>query len=766
MLKADADGNPITGEENPAYYYVVDDGKVHLVACLLTDINNPDSEFATISTIDGKPVTKIGSAVYHFTKITAKSIKISDGIDALGNYSFYSGLCAKNCADINLNQVIRAGKGAFQYCNMAAVVGNSLKEIGENTFSDNYNLHSAILPKLSSSSLETTNNTPFVVFLRCSSLRFSEVGYSKKIEYDNSESMKASYIRLMHMEDALGEVVLSQVNTITNKPIDDNLFIKVRNPEGSEELYSFVFNNGFVNGGSDFSDVYYSDYYNKAVSIEGLGNVNVRLPGYVYYEESDGNLTLFAVSPDIDVFGYASDDKKNYVTPNVIYSIGDDEYTFKPEGKAVFRVTKIGNHAYGAVRGLANIDSFTVGSNITVLGYGALSGSAYVNGASTITVLQEIGVLNLAGVTVTGPYAFKQSSFASLSAPNLKNVGEGSFYDSIALQSAYLPSYEEAGAYVFVNCKELVEITLGKDTKSLATSMFSNTDKLKSITILREKSLSAEPILSVAGSLVSSSQTNQITLKVYAGILNEYKSKYGSSFGGINISGEKLVTFENVSTIGGVSYYWNIISGTNTAYIDYIEGAGSPTEFEIPSSFEKGNTTYTVSWVTSSAIKALGNKLTVLTLPNDMQYLAFSASDLPNSLQALVIKETNAKFATVGGILYSHDMKTLFVYPQSKSDSVVTLNENVTEIYAEAFYSVNNIVTLNIKNAVTINDRAFAEAVSIKGIVFSSETASIFAGRDIFAGVSNIPEINVPDGKVNDYKANVYVDTSIISKMS
>ena len=763
LLKADADGNPITGEENPAYYYVVDDGKVHLVACLLTDINNPDSEFATISTIDGKPVTKIGSAAYHFTKITANSIKISDGIKALGNYAFYSELCNKNCIDLKLNQVVRAGKGAFQYCNMATVAGDLLEEVGKDTFSNNRSLHIVKLPNLHKSR-ESLQQAPTVVFLECPNLRFSEVGYSADIEYDNKESMKTSYIRLLHIKGTLDSVVLSKVNTFVNQSMT-GVTLKMIDTSSQVHSYKEEFNNGLINAGSSFANIYYSDYYEKNVeTLQGISGT-VTLPAYVYYKESDGNLTLFSVSPDFNEFAYDGDNTEEYVAPNGISQLADKTYTAKTETPTLL-VTKIGRHAYGAVRNIS-VPTFTLGSNIGVIEYGAFSGSAYYDSTSVITtVLDDIDCLDLASVTEVGDFAFKQSKFKTLVASALQIIGNNAFDSSVGISELYLPAYKEAGTYAFVNCSALVEVTLGEYTQKLSEYMFFYASNLQSITILRNKSLNSDPAFSVDNNLVYSSQANQITLKVYAGILNEYKSKYGSSFGGINISGEKLVTFENVSTIGGVSYYWNIISGTNTAYIDYIEGAGSPTEFEIPSSFKKGETTYTVSWVTSSAIKALGNKLTVLTLPNDMQYLAFSASDLPDSLQDLVINETNTKFATVGGILYSKDMKTLFVYPQNKSNSVVTLNEKVTEIYAEAFYSVNNIVTLNIKNAVTINDRAFAEAVSIKGINFSSETASIFAGRDIFAGVSNLPEINVPEGKVNDYKANVYVDTSIISKMS
>ena len=766
MLKADAEGNPVNQGENPAYYYVIENDEAHLVACLISEINTPEKEFETISSFDGKTVTKIGAAAYHFTNITAKKIKISDDIEIVGNYSFYSRLCDKNCVDLDLNAIIRAGHGAFNYFNMATVTGDFLEEVGKDTFSNNTSLHIANLPNLHKSR-ESIQSDPYVVFSNCPNLRLSKVGYSNDIEYDNRESMRASYIRFINIKGILEEMVLSKVNSFVNKPLADDLILKTRNVSNSADPFVFGFNNGLENAGTDFAQVYYSDYYIKNVeTLRGISGT-VELPGYVYYEKN-GELTLFAVSPDISEFGYVAGNEAEYVTPNGISKLSDGNYTAKVDSNFTFEVTKIGRHAYGAVRNIA-VDTFTIGSNVKSLGYGAFSGSAYVNSTAAInTVLENIELLNLSNVEEIGDYTFRQSNFKAILAMHLKQIGDFAFADSKALVSVYLPAYELSKSSefdgtigsAFSNCTSLEEVTLGENAQNLSNNMFSDTPALKTITLLRKQSLedsSGNLLLSVSNSIVSSKYSSNVTVKVHAGLLAEYKSKFSNGFGGIS----KFATFENAYTdTNGAIYYWNAID-ESTAYIDYIEGASTLTDITIPSSFEDGK--YKVLWVTPEAVRALSSVKT-LTLPANMEYLAFSASDLPSALTTLVIDGNNAKFATDGGVLYNKAKTTVFVYPQSKIGFAFELPSSVTEIYAEAFYGVKNIGTLTISSVVNIGDRAFANS-AIDTIKFTSGTASVFAGKDIISGAKDGLVIDVPDTALAAYKANVLVDYSIIGKM-
>ena len=760
LLMADENGNKVSRYEDAAYYYVETGEDAQLVACLLPEIKMSKDVFETISKLDGRTVTKIGSAAYHFTKITAKTIKIFEKVTTLGEYAFYAKLSKKYCVDLDLNNVTNAKKGAFRYADMVVLSGDKLVQVGRDTFSDNTNLLIVNLPNLSQSQEQGASNTPPKVFVGCSNLRISYVGYSKDIEYDNEASMMRSYARFVNFVGAVpDESVFSEVNTFVNKSFEKDK-VKYRDSSNSK-LVTFL--NGLIK--ADFSsDIYMSDWYDQIVTVTGELEY-VRLPGYVYYKDVNNNLTLFATSPDINEFWDDGENGKDYSVPNAIYQTENKEYTAKDNGTtSLFDVVKIGRYAYGAVRGIQNMDSVTVGSNIKTLEYGAFSGSCF-DYSSSIIVLNNVTKVNLLSVTEIEDYVFSKSLFTSIFAPKLEILGNYSFNDSDALVEVSLPSYKSAASlgYVFYNCDELKYVTLGENTQYLASSMFENASKLETITILRKDSLKDEtgtPTFSINGSLVSSDDAKNVIVKVYAGLLAEYKSTFTNGFGGIPLA--NLTTFENAYTddTNGAIYYWNAID-ESTAYIDYIDGASTLTDITIPSSFEDGK--YKVLWVTPEAVRAL-SAVKTLTLPANMEYLAFSASDLPSTLTTLVIDGNNAKFATDGGVLYNKAKTTVFVYPQSKAGDSVVLPSSVTEIYAEAFYGVKNIGTLTISSVVNIGDRAFANS-AIDTIKFTSDTASVFAGKDIISGAKDGLVIDVPDTALDAYKANVLVDYSIIGKM-
>lgn len=775
LLTADMNGGSVDDNEEISYYYVLNGDEAHLVACLISKINTPDADFNTISTLGGKNVTKIGSAAYHFTEITAKNIKIADSVTRIGAYAFYSRTHKKYSINLDLVNVIYAGKFAFSNFNAVKITGDSLEEVSEGTFFSNKYLHLVNLPNLSRSRPANTNGTIYKVFEECTALRLSYVGFSADIEYDNVESARNSYIRFINFVSVPEQAVLSKINTVVNTS-GVNAVVRSRRIATAVE----PFNNGFATVGKQFVGIEFSDWYTKDIDANGVSGT-IELPGYVYYKEANGELTLFAVSPDITEFGDMGASGKDYTTPNAIYSIGEGRYTSKDNGSSpAFKVTKLGKYAYGAVNFAKStgeedsversLNSFNVGSNVKELAYGALSGSAYHNNGAIVT-LESVATLNLANVTKLDSYACYKSNFSTLQALNLAVLGDYAFSNCEFLTAVYLPAFETVeGVGQFLNCVSLGEVTLGNKTQKLVAGMFEGDKSLKLITILREKPLVGDadlPAFTVPNTaptatsniIIDKAYSSNVTVKVHAGLLAEYKSTFTNGFGGIPLA--NLTTFENayIDTNGAI-YYWNAID-KSTAYIDYIEGASTLTDITIPSSFEDGK--YKVLWVTPEAVRALSSVKT-LTLPANMEYLAFSASDLPSTLTTLVIDGNNAKFATDGGVLYNKAKTTVFVYPQSKIGFAFELPSSVTEIYAEAFYGVKNIGTLTISSVVNIGDRAFANS-AIDTIKFTSGTAGVFAGKDIISGAKDGLVIDVPDTALDAYKANVLVDYSIIGKM-
>ena len=748
LIAADENGNDLVDGKQLAYYYVIDGANARLVACLLPEINELGNDYTTIGSFKHNgityPVNYIGSAAYHFTSITAQNITISDGVTELGAYSFDARIdnsfnsFKKNCITLNLNNVHTAGKCAFYKMDMVRIVGEKLEEVGQDTLSFNLNLFVAYLPNLSRSRPANTGGTIYEVFTDCTSLRIAYTGISKDIAFDGDKTRKASYIRFINAENADNSINIPNVNTVINSfsAIPTSSFLR-----------------NYVNVNSSFDKIYLSDYYSYSVNLKGMSE-DIVLPGYIYYEEADGSLTLIAVSPDVLKFGDYGETGKDYVTPNALYLDNDGKYVSVDNGTAVkYRVTKISKYAYGAAK-FNGLDSFTIGSNIKEIGDFGLFGTAYQNSNTDEIMLEKVEHLNLSNVEILGKSACKGAMIYSLTANNLKVLSEAAFSGCTNLKSVYLPAFEEAkGAIVFDACVALESATFGPNARKFYNAMFQGAKSLKKITILNSNEVVT--LNSTSATLVSGNE-NPVFVHVPGAIHKAYTDKYSSGFGGIPSSNIKK--FGAATQVNGVMYYWDVLNEADkTAYIDYVEGT-IPSNLVFPA--ELGG--YSIASVSVDAISMLSNVYT-LELPANMQYLTFNTADLSSSIREIKISADNNKFKAVDGVLYSKDGKTLYIYPKGKLDQSFTVNSNVTEIAYRAFYGANNIVTLTIEGAVTIRDQAF-EGVGFKTIVFTNANASVFSGRNIFLEANAKLKINVPSASFDNYKAGVIVEYSIIDK--
>ena len=753
LISANINGNDLQEGETLAYYYIINGSNAELVACMLPKIDTPNKDFVTISqfTHNGVtyPVSKIGSAAYHFTAITAQNIKIHDNIKELGNHVFNAekSKYRKYCITLNLNNVTKLGKAAFYYVDMVRITGNLLEEVGQNTFSNNSHLTVANLPNLSRSRPEGSSTTIYTVFSNCSNLQIAYTGASSDISFDNSTSKTCGYVRFIKAENG-STVSIPAINTIiagTATP-----------PQ--------AFSNNYVNTDLDFSNIYLSDYYDYEVNVSTL-TATVRLPGYVYFKKEDGTLTLFAVSPHISK-DYVDE---QYTTPSELYVSTEhsNEYTSKAEigTTSIFDVTSIGKYAYG-LNTFDGLDSFSIGEKVKDIEYAGLRSVKSL----TESMLKSITTLNLNNVESLGDYACYLASMSTLNAQKLKSIGKYTFSQCTNLAMVYLPSFVEAtGTESFNKCTALKSATFGENAKTFSDKMFSAADNLEKITILNDKTVVG--VSSKEPNLLPSS-TSEVKLYVRGSIYDNYIATYPSGFAGIpiekfgNSSEVKVNNPDNPSMSYSLTYYWEVIDGTTTAYLDYVEGTFPESGvLELPSSLTSEAGTFTIVSVKPSLMSAL-SEITDVTLPSGMSYLSFTTADLADSIKSLSIG-SNSKFKTVGGVLYTKDedgkTKTLLVCPKAlmTADGKLTVADSVTEIFDKAFYGSKYITELEIAGAVTVRNEAFAGA-GISTIKFTdTSAASVFAGKDIFLGANVNLQISVPSALLDAYKTNVLIDYSI-----
>ena len=767
LKTANQNGDTATESDEVAYYYYVNDDRTTatLVACALPTIVENGTDHVTVSEFrdanGSYTVNTIGAAAYHFTAFRGvNTLSVSNGVTHIGRYAFDASKPAfsKYCVTFDLGNVTHMDDHALQYVSMVKLVGNKLVAIGADAIRHNTQMRTAYLPVLTTGPKGTAG-----VFAGNTELRFTYLGAPDNITYNSADSLTKQYIRFLDTEHITATVnyslTRSNVSTLINTSCV-NLF-----ELGSSKTLTF--------GGANFSNVVFSDWYDYVGEVDGV-SYSIELPGYVYLKDEmvDDRLTLFAVSPDLEMLD--SYDSDHYVTPNELYATGktheslfgyaDGHIGYNVDcGDAsvqpAYTVTKIGNYAYSVLRIYAR--RVTVGSHTTVLENNAFR--HLTTGAASGLIYGQS--LDLENVVQAGNYAIYQAQITELNAPRLATIGNGTFYACRNLVSAYFPSLVEVtGSDAFYNCTGLTEITFGPNMMAFYHQMFFGASALKTITILNPYSAAVINIGSNNTAYLFGSNTankgyaNAVNIRVPASAMASYKAAYPSNFGGVPIG--NFETFENAHTdANNTIFYWQEVGGS--AYITSIGGTLPTGTVTLPTAVTKDSTDYTVIAVGPLAMKALTGA-TKIVLPAGMTSLAFTAADIPVTVTALEIATSNAKFETVDGVLYDKGQTTILVYPKGHTATSFTLPSTVTAIASNAFYGAQRLTTLTINAPVRIADRAFASTKVLTSINFMSATASDFVGVDIIANANDALKLYVPAGTLDTYKAHVWFDHSIL----
>ena len=152
-------------------------------------------------------------------------------------------------------------------------------------------------------------------------------------------------------------------------------------------------------------------------------------------------------------------------------------------------------------------------------------------------------------------------------------------------------------------------------------------------------------------------------------------------------------------------------------------------------------------WLYGNGTNAqLDNHITSLVLPPNLTdvnkggYTLYST--LSQNITEITIADSNSKYCTQDGILYSKDMKELVWYPAKKPGDSFTTPSSVTKIGKQAFYGNQTLKNLVIaSNVKTIGESVFLyshlEEVTINGSVTS-------LGSELFQSSSQLRKAVLP----------------------
>ncbi len=332
-------------------------------------------------------------------------------------------------------------------------------------------------------------------------------------------------------------------------------------------------------------------------------------------------------------------------------------------------------------------------------------------------------------VTSIGDKAFYQcSSLTSVTIPEgVTSIGDEAFRGCTSLISVTIPeTVTSIENWAFRGCTSLTSVTIPEGVTSIAAFAFYGCKKLKNIEI-------PNTVRTIGRDAFKSTKwlkTFKQDFVIVNGILIKYAGK------------EETVTIpEGVTCIAGGAFKGNktlqkvvIPDGVTSIMDSAFDGCKLLSVIHFPESLETvaGDAFEKTEWI-KKGFK--GNYLTVagvllkadkgvtnVKLSDDITIIAKGAFTGCRSIQSIsvgkglksaenlplekfpkkvTVSEDNEYLTVVDGVLFRKDMKILYYYPSTKTDSEYTIPDGVTEIRRNAFVNCLHLHTLTIPETVT-----------------------------------------------------------------
>jgi hypothetical protein len=145
-----------------------------------------------------------------------------------------------------------------------------------------------------------------------------------------------------------------------------------------------------------------------------------------------------------------------------------------------------------------------------------------------------------------------------------------------------------------------------------------------------------------------------------------------------------------------------------------------------------------------------------ITIPSSVTSIGEMAFYYCTKLISITVDRLNPDYASVDGVLFDKNMRTIITYPAGKNAESYTIPTSVTDIGIGAFGGSGGLTSIAIPSSVTdIKDGAFWSCYSLTSIVIPSSVRSI--GHAAFGSCYDLASITIPSS-VTSIASNTFTE--------
>ena len=350
-------------------------------------------------------------------------------------------------------------------------------------------------------------------------------------------------------------------------------------------------------------------------------------------------------------------------------------------------VMSIGCDAFSCCSSLGSI---TIPKNVTFIGMRAFRGCSslkeFIVSEENTHYSSKDGVLFNKAKTILIRYPMAKPYTSYIIPDGITEIGECAFDWCESLTDITIPdSVTSIGECAFDFCENLSCITIPDSVTSIGGYAFRTCKNLKSITVPDSITTINDYVFGCCEYLTDITIPNSIT-------------SIGKSAFGYCESLNHITIPDSVTSIGEYAF----------------DGCESLTDIIIPDS---------VKSIGHHAFKNC-RSLTKITVSENLKHIKRQFEGC-EKLNEFCVKEENAKYHVIDGVLFSKDKKTLILYPMGKSDVSYVIPDGVTTIRKNAFADCTSLTSITIPDSVTtIGQSAFEWCTGLKEFIVQEESLS------------------------------------------